>query len=110
TSPRSHAANRPPPALQNGDRLTRDEFERRYRAMPLGTRAELIEGEVYPMPSPVRWDEHGSPQVNFSCWVATYKAHTSGVKAASNATIRLDLDNEPQPDVSLVISPEHGGQ
>jgi hypothetical protein len=40
------------PPLQAGDRLTRAEFERRYRAMPDVRKAELIEGVVY-MPSPV---------------------------------------------------------
>jgi hypothetical protein len=41
------------PPLENGDHLTRDEFERRYEAMPELKKAELIEGEVH-MPSPVR--------------------------------------------------------
>ena len=35
------------PRLENGDRLTRAEFERRYDAMPELNKAELIEGEVY---------------------------------------------------------------
>ena len=33
--------------LENGDRLTRDGFERRYGAMPHLKRAELVEGVVY---------------------------------------------------------------
>jgi hypothetical protein len=45
------------PPLENGDRLTRAEFERRYDAMPELKKAELIEGEVY-MPSPVRHRRH----------------------------------------------------
>ncbi|MBI1766580.1 MAG: hypothetical protein HYR56_34665, partial [Acidobacteria bacterium] len=48
------------PSLENGDRLTRVEFERRYRAMPPHIRAELIEGEVH-MSSPVRHKHHGGP-------------------------------------------------
>ena len=32
------------PLLEPGDRLTRDEFERRYAAMPRGIKAELLEG------------------------------------------------------------------
>jgi hypothetical protein len=35
------------PPLENGDRLTRPEFERRYQAMPHIKKAELIEGVVY---------------------------------------------------------------
>jgi hypothetical protein len=49
-----------PPELENGDRLTRAEFERRYDAMPELKRAELIEGIVY-IPSPVRHARHGRP-------------------------------------------------
>jgi hypothetical protein len=48
------------PPLENGDRLTRDEFERRYDAMPHLKKAELIEGEVY-IPSPVRHGRHSHP-------------------------------------------------
>ena len=40
------------PPLQNGDRLTVAEFERRYEAMPHVKKAELIEGVVY-LASPV---------------------------------------------------------
>src|SRR5262245_211160 len=48
------------PPLQNGDRLTRDESERRYEAMPELKKAELIEGVVY-LPSPVKHGQHGRP-------------------------------------------------
>lgn len=67
TSPESVALPLLP--LENGDRLTRDEFERRYAAMPHVKKAELIEGIV-----------------------------------------RLDLDNEPQPDGILRIDETCGGQ
>jgi hypothetical protein len=46
------------PPLENGDRLTRLEFERRYNAMPKHVRAELIEGVVFTA-SPVRFTAHG---------------------------------------------------
>ena len=51
------------PPLQNGDRLTRAEFERRYEAMPHVKKAELIEGVVY-MPSPVSFENHGGPHAD----------------------------------------------
>jgi hypothetical protein len=47
------------PSLENGDRLTRSDFEQRYEAMPHVKKAELIEGIVY-MPSPVRVRSHGN--------------------------------------------------
>lgn len=97
------------PPLEPGDRLTRDEFERRYEAMPHLKKAELIEGVVY-MPSPVRMYRHGTPQSHLITWLGTYRAGTPGVETADNTTARLDLDNEPQPDAMLLIEPSCGGQ
>ena len=97
------------PPLEPGDRLTRDEFERRYAAMPALKKAELIEGVVY-LPSPVRVRRHGNPHARIITWLGSYEASTPGVEVADNATARLDLDNEPQPDAMLYIVPERGGQ
>jgi Uma2 family endonuclease len=97
------------PPLENGDRLTREEFERRYKAMPHLTKAELIEGVVY-VPSPVRHRQHGQPHIVLSGWLVQYQASTPGVEASDNSTVRLDLDNEPQPDALLCIAPQYGGQ
>jgi Uma2 family endonuclease len=72
-------------------------------------KAELIEGVVY-MPSPVATDNHGEPQFGFITWLGVYQSETPGVQGADNATLRLDWDNEPQPDVFLRILPQHGGQ
>ena len=55
---RSISPQRKIPPLENGDHLTRPEFERRYSAMPHLKKAELIEGVVY-VPSPVRYEGHG---------------------------------------------------
>src|ERR1019366_5111564 len=71
------------PPLQNGDRLTADEFERRYDAMPDLKKAELINGVVY-MASPVSMEDH--------------------------AALRLPLNNRPQPDGFLIVEQSHGGQ
>jgi hypothetical protein len=38
------------PPLENGDKLTRAEFERRYEAMPQVKKAELKEGENQLLP------------------------------------------------------------
>ena len=97
------------PALRSGDRLTRDEFEVRYQAMPHVNKAELIEGVVY-MPSPVSTTGHGAPHAKLVTWLGVYEAQTSGVQSADNATVRLDWDNEPQPDAFLRILPACGGQ
>jgi len=99
----------PVPALQNGDRFTRDEFERRYEAMPKVKKAELIEGTVY-MPSPVHFNSHGQPHSAIIGWLFTYAAATPGVSVGDSTTIRLDFDNEPQPDGLLRIEEDAGGQ
>jgi len=96
-------------SLENGDRLTRREFERRYATRPDIKKAELIEGVVY-VSAAVRLTSHGEPHSVVLTWLGNYCAHTPRVRVADNATVRLDLDNEPQPDVLLRIEPQAGGQ
>ncbi len=88
------------PTLESGDRLSRAEFERRYAAHPEIKKAELIEGVVY-VASPVRARNHGIPHSDIIGWLTAYRAATPGINVADNSTLRLDLDNEPQPDVSV---------
>lgn len=97
------------PPLESGDRLTRHEFERRYIARPQVKKAELIEGVVY-VASPLRFRSHGKPHGDLITWLGTYKVFTPGVELGDNVTVRLDLDNEPQPDVVLLIDERLGGQ
>ncbi len=77
----------PTPPLVDGERLTRDEFERRYHAMPEVKKAELIDGVVH-MPSPVSMLGHGEPHAHLISWMGT----------------------EPQPDSLLLIDPARGGR
>lgn len=90
------AAPQPPP-LQPGDRLSRAEFERRFDATPGLKKAELIEGIVY-MPPPVAETFHGSPHADLLGLLFYYRAMTPGVIVGDNSSLRLDLDNMPQPD------------
>jgi Uma2 family endonuclease len=94
--------------LESGDRLTRAEFERRYQASSHIKKAELIEGVVY-LASPVRMGNHARPHAILVGWLLVYQAATPGVDIGDNATVRLDTDNEPQPDALLRIEPEVGG-
>lgn len=103
----SRTAAAQPLPLEAGDHLTRDEFERRYEACPDLKKAELVEGVVY-VPSPVRLDVHGEPHSHLSIWLGLYSVRTPGVGIGDNSTVRLDLDNEPQPDILLRIA--KGGQ
>jgi Uma2 family endonuclease len=97
------------PPLEPGDRLTRAEFERRYQRMPHLKKAELIEGVVF-MPSPVRLKRHGEPHLWLMTWLGTYVAATPGACGGDNVTVRLDNDNELQPDAVLFLDPARGGQ
>ena len=97
------------PPLESGDRLTRAEFERRYEATPGLKKAELIEGVVYTHAA-VRYEGHGRQHAILSGWLAVYAASTPGVGVGDNATVRLDWDNVPQPDLLLRLSESLGGQ
>jgi hypothetical protein len=68
------------PPLKDGDRLTRDEFIRRYDAMPNLQKAELIEGVVY-VPSPVSQENYGKPHLSLGGYLFLYWARTPGVDA-----------------------------
>ncbi len=99
----------PLPPLENGDRLTRAEFEQRYQAMPHHKKVELIEGRVF-MASPVRARKHSKPHAAIMTWLGTYWQATPGIELMDNPTVRLDADNEPQPDACLRIEAAIGGQ
>ena len=60
------------------------------------------------MGSPVREDLHSEPHARLMGWLALYSWKTPGVLLSDNATVRLDLHNEPQPDAVLRVEP--GGQ
>jgi len=99
----------PIPPLESGDRLNRYQFERRYNAMPHLRKAELIEGVVY-VPAALRFRSHGQPHGNLIVWLGNYKVATPGIELGIEPTVRLDLDNEPQPDAVLMIEEQSGGQ
>jgi Uma2 family endonuclease len=97
------------PPLENGDHLTRDEFERRYDATPGLKKAELIEGRVYITPA-VPMHAHAAPHAELVGLLGVYKAATPGTCGGNSGHIRLDSDNMPQPDACLLIQPSYGGQ
>jgi len=97
------------PPLQSGDRLTRPEFERQYAASPHIKKAELIEGIVY-VASPLRFQQHAEPHSRLHGWLWTYQIATPGLRLGIEPTVRLDLDNEPQPDIVLILDEALGGQ
>jgi Uma2 family endonuclease len=95
--------------LENGDRLSRNEFERRYTESLDIKKAELIEGVVY-VASPLRFQRHAEPHAKLMIWLGNYQIYTPGIKLGIEPTIRLDQDNEPQPDGVLLIDESLGGK
>jgi Uma2 family endonuclease len=108
-SSEARSGQAPTPPLNAGDRLSRAEFERRYEAHPEIKKAELVEGVVY-MPSPVRFRQHGLPHSDMMGWLTVYRAATPNVSTGDNVTVRLDFENEVQPDAFLRLDPAVGGK
>ena len=107
TRPPRFPSNLSFPPLESGDRLTRPEFERRYAASS-NIKAELIEGIVY-VASPLRFRQHAEPHSRLHGWLWTYQVATLGILLGIEPTVRLDLDNEPQPDIVLILDEAVGG-
>jgi Uma2 family endonuclease len=89
-----------PPSLENGDRMDREEFHRRYELRPDIHRAELVEGVVF-VRSPMRIPEHDEPATLCSSLLALYTASHPGTRSGGGGTIVLDGQNEYQPDAYI---------
>ncbi len=61
------------------------------------------------MASPPRFEPHAEPHGDLMIWLGNYKVAMPGVRMGDNPTVRLDLDNEPQPDALLMIDAACGG-
>jgi Uma2 family endonuclease len=97
------------PPLENGDRLSRIEFARRYAAMPESCKAELIEGLVY-MAAALRFNSHAKPHSQLNHWISNYSIVIPGTLVGDAPSVQLDDDNEPQPDIVLIWDADHGGR
>ena len=93
--------------LVAGDTLSREEFLRRWEALPQVKFAELIGGTVF-MPSPVSLT-HDRVATLVSFWLNTYALHTPGCEAGQNATWFV-LEDAPQPDAYLRVLEGYGGK
>ncbi|MGH9674538.1 MAG: Uma2 family endonuclease, partial [Bryobacteraceae bacterium] len=90
-----------------GERMTREEFIGRWELLPGVRRAELVGGIVY-LPSPVS-RSHSAGLRETLRWLSHYELATPGCELLPEASW-LMLGDVPQPDVSLRIRPEFGGQ
>jgi Uma2 family endonuclease len=89
------------PPLESGDMLNAVEYWRRYGATPEKVKAERINQKVYIM-SPLRAVHHGNPHFLLALWIGHYAMHHPTLIGLDNATIRLNADNDPQPDLCLL--------
>lgn len=97
------------PPLREGDRLSAEEFHRRYEAMPELRNAHLIDGVVH-MSSPASFERHGRPHSEIHGWLYLYSRFLPGVRLADNTSLRVDDLNEPQPDLMLFLDADNGGR
>lgn len=98
------------PPLRDGDRLTVEEFERRWEAMPDLKHAELIEGRVYMNVAALRWDWHSEPHGLLVSIMAHYSLVTEGVLFGTEPSVRMEPTSMPQPDAVLRVSENYGGK
>lgn len=96
------------PPFENGERMDQETFHALYERTPKGFRAELIGGVVH-VPSPVSL-RHGRPHRLLCQWLGEYSDETLGTDAFLEVTAILSRQSEPQPDLTLIITPEAGGQ
>lgn len=86
-----------------GERLSREEFERRHAATPKA-KAELIKGVVRMSPhAKVLKLEHAQTHLLLATWLGVYAAHTPSALALDNVSYRVDAQNELQPDLVLML-------
>jgi len=94
--------------LRSGDRLDSAEFLRRWELLPHVRHAELIDGKVFIMSSPVS-TQHGQPHARLMGWLSYYEALTPGIELYDNVTLVLDEANTVQPDALLKLPTRAGG-
>jgi Uma2 family endonuclease len=95
--------------LENGDRLSRAEFERLSQDEQI-ERIELIQGIVHMAAAALRFREHGKPSAMMSLWLGQYACECQNVEVAENTSVLLDDQNELQPDILMILPMSCGGQ
>ena len=96
------------PPLVDGERLTREEFHRRYLPMTQIKTADLIEGIVYIGPRiPAK---RGEARAHLAGRLGFYSFQTPGVGGGINGTVRLEGDNEVQPCCVVRLAELSGGR
>jgi hypothetical protein len=106
--PESRPELEPPPRLDSGDRMDSETFMAIYEQMPEDFRAQLIRGVVH-VATPITAD-HGRTNCDVCGWLGVYHLRTPDVQPYAATTIQLGPIDNPEPDSSMMIRPECGGQ
>ncbi len=99
----------PRPALESGDHLTGEEFDRRYSCRSDIKKAELIDGVVY-VASPVWIYDHGDAHGLLMGFLSEYRRCHAGVAIGDNTSVRFADGSRVQPDAFLRCTARAGGR
>ncbi len=91
-----------------GDHLTFDELEARFDQLRDQPHLDLIDGKVYMTPR--RYLQHDGPLTKLSYLLSHYVRFTPGVESCVEATLFMEQENGPSPDICLWLEPDVGGQ
>ena len=97
------------PPLAEGERLSADEFRRRYWDVPETFWAELVDGVVYLDRNDGRY-KAGHARLMLVGWLGHYQIFTPGLESAARVSHRLDPTTEVQPVAFLDLPASLGGR
>jgi Uma2 family endonuclease len=109
TEERLNLGSLPGSNFDSGYRLSKEEFIRRYEARKDIRRAELLNGIVFIMASPVS-RSHSQGHLSAAHLITNYVEATPLVIGDIDATLLLHGDNAVQPDGLLRVDPRAGGK
>lgn len=89
------------PSLESRDVLIASEYWRRYCPMPEKVRTKRINQKLCIM-SPLRDEHHGNPYFLLVQWIGHCTTNQPLLIGSDNATIRLNNDNDSQPDLCFL--------
>ncbi len=92
--------------LSEGMPLSRAEFDQLGECRGL----ERLNGRLCLPPAAFRHRDHGQPHAILAFWATSYIASTSGIEISVASTVKMDADNDPEPDLSLFRTKSFGGR
>ncbi len=94
--------------LKNGERLSREEFHLRYKAMDENIKAELIKGIVFFQTKVTA--THAQSSAKMISWLGFYSIKNLHSSLSNHVTFIINGKNEFQPEAILRIDEDFGGK